>query len=128
MGIVDITNPKAREWYASKLDALIDLGVDCFKVCSDHSIDFLVHVFIHLQTDFGERIPHESVKFFDGMDPKKVHNLYSVIYNKLVFDVLEKRFGRYEAVVFARASAAGGQRYPVVSSIFVFSMIVNSHN
>ena len=32
MGIVDIINPKAREWYASKLETLIDLGVDCFKV------------------------------------------------------------------------------------------------
>ena len=41
--------------------------------------------------------------------------MYSVLYNKLVFDLLEKRFGKHEAVVFARASAAGGQRFPVVS-------------
>ena len=32
LGIVDISNPAAREWYAKKLHALIDLGVDCFKV------------------------------------------------------------------------------------------------
>lgn len=36
LGVVDITNPEARKWYAAKLEALIDLGVDCFKVCEDH--------------------------------------------------------------------------------------------
>ena len=40
--------------------------------------------------------------------------MYSVIYNELVFNVLKERFGEHEAVVFARASAAGGQRFPVV--------------
>ncbi|KAL0947518.1 hypothetical protein HGRIS_013617 [Hohenbuehelia grisea] len=32
MAFVDFTNPKACEWYQSKLQELIDLGVDCFKV------------------------------------------------------------------------------------------------
>lgn len=40
-----------------------------------------------------------------------MHNAYSVIYNEMVFDLLRKRFGEGEAVVFARASAAGGQRW-----------------
>lgn len=39
LGIVDITNPKARNWYAEKLDALIDLGIDCFKVRYSFSIN-----------------------------------------------------------------------------------------
>ncbi|TCD60214.1 hypothetical protein EIP91_010536 [Steccherinum ochraceum] len=95
LGIVDFTNPAARKWYAAKLDALIDLGVDTFK------------------TDFGERIPHAGVQFFDGSDPMRAHNTYSVIYNQLVFSVLERRFGRGEAVVFARSAHAGGQRFPV---------------
>lgn len=33
IAIVDITNPEARKWYSDKLAALLDLGVDCFKVC-----------------------------------------------------------------------------------------------
>lgn len=33
LGVVDVTNPAARKWYQDKLDALIDLGVDTFKVC-----------------------------------------------------------------------------------------------
>ncbi len=58
---------------------LLDLGVDCFK------------------TDFGERIPHIDVKYFDGSDPMRMHNAYAVLYNDVVFTLLEKRFGKHEA-------------------------------
>lgn len=40
----------------------------------------------------------------------RMHNTYAVLYNELVFGLLKKRFGDGEAVVFARSSAAGGQR------------------
>ncbi|KAG6828671.1 hypothetical protein H0H92_007086 [Tricholoma furcatifolium] len=102
LAIVDVTNPAARQWYTDKLNALLDLGVDAFKVSKEY-----------LGTDFGERIPHANVVFHDGSDPMRVHNTYSVIYNEMVFNVLKKRFGEGEAVVFARSSAAGGQRFPV---------------
>ncbi|PSR88895.1 hypothetical protein PHLCEN_2v5044 [Hermanssonia centrifuga] len=95
LGVVDITNPAARQWYADKLELLVDLGVDTFK------------------TDFGERIPHANVVFYDGSDPMRIHNTYSVLYNELVFDLLKKRFGEGEAVVFARSATVGGQRFPV---------------
>jgi hypothetical protein len=32
LAVVDITNPAACDWYTAKLSALMDLGVDCFKV------------------------------------------------------------------------------------------------
>jgi alpha-glucosidase (family GH31 glycosyl hydrolase) len=47
----------------------------------------------------------------------RIHNTYSVIYNELVFDLLKKRFGVGEAVVFARSSTVGGQRFPVVNML-----------
>ena len=31
LAIVDFTNPAACEWYSKKLEALLDMGVDCFK-------------------------------------------------------------------------------------------------
>ena len=52
--------------------------------------------------------------FHDGSDPLRMHNAYAVIYNELVFRLVERRFGKGEAVVFARSAHAGGQRFPVV--------------
>ena len=92
LAIVDFTNPKACEWYQGKLEELIDMGVDCFK------------------TDFGERIPTDTV-YYDGSDPVKMHNYYTYLYNKTVYDLLERNTG--EAVLFARSATAGGQKFPV---------------
>lgn len=94
LAIVDFTNPAACEWYAKKLEALMDMGVDCFK------------------TDFGERIPTDCV-YFNGADPEKMHNFYTYMYNKTVYDVIKKKKGEKEAVLFARSATAGGQKFPV---------------
>ncbi|MFD2214934.1 alpha-xylosidase [Metabacillus endolithicus] len=94
MGVVDFTNPAACDWYCSKLKALLDMGVDCFK------------------TDFGERIP-TNVVYHDGSDPHRMHNYYAYLYNKVVFDLLEQEKGKQEAVVFARSASVGGQKFPV---------------
>lgn len=95
MAIVDFTNPEARKWYSAHLRRLIDMGVDTLK------------------TDFGERIPTAGVVYHDGSDPVKMHNLYSVLYNECVFDLLREARGEGEAVLFARSSHASGQRFPV---------------
>ncbi|WP_199614199.1 alpha-xylosidase [Paenibacillus alkalitolerans] len=94
MGLVDFTNPDAVKWYQSKLKRLMDMGVDCFK------------------TDFGERIPTDVV-YYDGSDPMKMHNYYTQLYNKAVFEVLEQHRGKNEAMLFARSATAGGQQFPV---------------
>ncbi|MEU4745620.1 alpha-xylosidase, partial [Actinosynnema sp. NPDC023658] len=94
MALVDFTNPAARAWYSAKLDALLAQGVDCFK------------------TDFGERVPTDVV-YHDGSDPERMHNLYTHLYNRTVFEVLRKRRGDGDAVVFARSATAGSQQFPV---------------
>jgi alpha-D-xyloside xylohydrolase len=94
MGIVDFTNPSARTWFQGHLRRLVATGVDAFK------------------SDFGERIPLD-VAYFDGSDPVKMHNHYSILYNEAVFDLLEEERGKGEALVFARSSHASGQRLPV---------------
>ena len=95
MAIVDFTNPAACKWFQDKLEVLLDMGVDCFK------------------TDFGERIPTENVAYFDGSDPVRMHNLYTYLYNKCVFDLLERKRGKGQAVLFARSATVGGQKFPV---------------
>ncbi|WP_372629253.1 alpha-xylosidase [Cohnella sp.] len=94
MGIVDFTNPAACRWFKDKLGALLDMGVDGFK------------------TDFGERIPTDVV-YYDGSDPQQMHNYYTQLYNQTVFELLEEKRGKGEAVLFARSATAGGQRFPV---------------
>ena len=95
MAILDVTNPAAREWYCSCLRRLLDMGIDCFK------------------TDFGERIPVRDIAYFDGSDPLHMHNYYTFLYNKMVFDLLKDVRGEGEAILFARSATAGGQQFPV---------------
>ena len=95
MAIVDFTNPEATKWYQDKLKHLVAQGVDCFK------------------TDFGERIPTEGVKYYDGSDPELMHNYYTYLYNKAVYDVLVETKGADEAILFARSATVGGQQFPV---------------
>ena len=94
LAIVDFTNPAARDWYVGKLNGLMDMGVDCFK------------------TDFGERIPTDCV-YYDGSDPKKMHNYYAYLYNETVFNAVKAKKGDGEGFVFARSATAGGQKFPV---------------
>lgn len=94
MAIVDFTNPEAVKWYQSKLAALVDMGVDSFK------------------TDFGERIPTD-VTYYSGANPFKMHNFYSYLFNKVVYELLESKKGKGEAFLFARSGTAGSQKFPV---------------
>lgn len=94
MALVDFTNPEARKWFASKLMALVDMGVAAFK------------------TDFGERIPTE-VKWHDESNQERMHNYYSYLYNQTVFELLQKVQGEGQAVVFARSATCGSQKFPL---------------
>jgi len=94
MAMVDFTNPAAREWFAGKVRTLLDSGVDAIK------------------TDFGERVPIDVV-WHDGSDPVLMHNYYTFLYNKTVFDEVVRARGEGEAVLFARSATVGGQQFPV---------------
>lgn len=94
MALVDFTNPDACAWFQARLEELLDAGVDALK------------------TDFGERIPTDVV-YHDGSDPVGMHNFYTQLYNHCVFELLERKRGVGEAVLFARSATVGGQKFPV---------------
>ena len=95
MAIIDVTNPAARDWYCSHLRRILEMGVDCLK------------------TDFGERIPVRDIAWHDGSSPLHMHNYFTFLYNKMVFDLLKEVRGEGEAILFARSATAGCQQFPV---------------
>ena len=95
MALVDFTNPDACKWFSKQIEKLLDMGVDAIK------------------TDFGERIPTEGVVYYDGSDPRRMRNYYTYLYNKCVFEAIEAKRGKGQAMLFARSATAGGQQFPV---------------
>lgn len=92
LAAVDFTNPAAEAWYLNKLDDLLDMGVAVFK------------------TDFGEQAPIDAL-YHDGRSGLEMHNLYPLLYNRAVFNLTKKKFGR--GLTWGRSAYAGSQRYPV---------------
>lgn len=94
MGLVDFTNPAAREWFKDKVKALLNQGADAIK------------------TDFGERIPRDVV-WYDGSPKLSMHNWYTQLYNQAVFEAIEETYGKGNACLYARSATVGGQQQPV---------------
>ena len=90
--IIDFSNPKAVEWYQSKIAGLLDLGVSAIKV------------------DFGEAGPMNAI-YHSGRTGFHEHNLYPLRYNKALADITFQR--NKENIIWARSAWAGSQRYPM---------------
>ena len=88
---IDFSNPDARKWYGEKIAKLIELGAGAIK------------------TDFGEGIAEDAI--YQNIDGKHFHNLYSLVYNHVVFHYTKSVSG--ENLVWARSGTAGSQRYPI---------------
>jgi alpha-D-xyloside xylohydrolase len=91
----DFTNPEVVRWYQRKHEALMDLGVDVFK------------------TDFGEQVPEDARSPYSGMGGVELHNLYTVLYNRAVFETTRQRSATGQGLVWARSGSIGSQQYPV---------------
>ncbi len=91
-GIVDLTNPEAREWFKDLHRSNLKMGVKVYK------------------TDFGEGIPVDS-HGDSGITGRLLHNLYPILYNEAVYEVIQEE--QSEGMVWARSGWAGSQRYPV---------------
>jgi alpha-D-xyloside xylohydrolase len=92
-GIIDFTHPDAYAWFRDQHKQLFDIGVSVMK------------------TDYGEAVP-EDVVAFNGDNGKRLHNVYTHLYNQCVYEATEM-YSQDEPMVWGRAAWAGGQRFPV---------------
>jgi alpha-D-xyloside xylohydrolase len=92
VGVIDFTNPEANRVYGDALRRLFRLGAKAIK------------------TDFGEFAPLDGV-YHDGTPGHRMHNLYPLLYNRLVWRLTKEETG--DGIVWARSAWAGNQRYPV---------------
>ncbi|MGB7294764.1 MAG: TIM-barrel domain-containing protein [Candidatus Aminicenantales bacterium] len=93
--IIDLTHPEASAWFKDLHRPLLRQGVDSFK------------------TDFGEDIPVDAL-FANGKTGSEMHNVYPLLYNRAVFEVIQEE--RDRGMVWARSAFAGSQRFPLVWS------------
>lgn len=92
--LLDVTNPKAVEWWMGKRAYLLDdLGVDGFK------------------TDGGEHIWGKDLSFFNGMSGDEVWNLYPNLYVGAYHNFVNRKRND-QGVTFSRAGFTGAQAYP----------------
>jgi alpha-D-xyloside xylohydrolase len=91
--VVDFTNPAAVAWWQHKHRQLLAMGVAAFK------------------TDFGEWAPADG-RYHDDTPGNEAHNLYPLLYNRAVFEMVDTLSGG-QGLVWSRAATAGSQRYPV---------------
>jgi alpha-glucosidase (family GH31 glycosyl hydrolase) len=86
-GMMDFTNPDAVAWYQAQMQLALDDGWDGWMY------------------DFAEYVPMDAV-FANGMSGMEGHNLYPLLYQKAVHDLMEtQRQGDY--LVFVRSGYAG---------------------
>jgi len=91
VGYLDFTNPDAARWYQRQIERLLRQGAAVIK------------------TDFGEDIDPEAK--YHGMSAGELHNLYALLYQKAAWEITAQTTG--EPIIWARATWAGCQRYPV---------------
>jgi alpha-glucosidase (family GH31 glycosyl hydrolase) len=86
-GMMDFTNPDAVAWYQAQMQLALDDGWDGWMY------------------DFAEYVPMDAV-FSNGMTGMEGHNLYPLLYQKAVHDLMEaKKQGDY--LIFVRSGYAG---------------------
>ncbi len=92
-GIIDFTNPAAYAFWKECHKEMCDLGVDMIKA------------------DFGEQVEYDDMIAFNGETGHALHNVYSLLYNRCVYEAAEK-YAPNGPFLFSRSAWTGSQRYP----------------
>lgn len=91
-GLVDFTHPDAYAFWRDAHKDLFDIGVDMIKA------------------DFGEQVEDDNMIAYNGESGNALHNVYSHLYNRCVFEAAEK-YSKFGPFLFSRSSWIGCQRF-----------------
>lgn len=94
-GVVDFTNPEAYQWFKDEVvkKYSLDIGIDGWMA------------------DFGEYLPTDDIKLFNGNSPMIEHNHWPVLWAKCNYEALEETGKLGQVVYFMRAGGTGSQKY-----------------
>ncbi|MBZ2161112.1 glycoside hydrolase family 31 protein [Alteromonas stellipolaris] len=92
-GILDFTHPDAYEFWKESHKPLFELGVDMIKA------------------DFGEQLEDDNMLSYSGDSGDRLHNVYSMLYNRCVYEAAEK-YCKTGPFLFSRSAWTGSQRFP----------------
>ncbi len=95
-GMLDLTNPEAREWFKGLMKEQMELGVSGWMA------------------DYGEYLPTD-VRLDSGTDPLSYHNRYPVEWAELSREAIREAGKSGEAMFFSRS---GFTRSPSKSTLF----------
>ncbi len=92
-GLIDIFDPKARNWFWNIYEGLAEMGVDGWW------------------GDLGEPEVHPEALLHSIGTADEVHNIYGHYWAKLIHDGYAENFPRQRPFILMRAGAAGSQRF-----------------
>ena len=94
--LLDLSHPEAQDWLWSKQKANVKLGLDAFWV------------------DLTEPdIPVKNGEYYIGSQ-KKVHNIYSLLFAKILWEGFQKDFPNRRILNITRAGTAGIHRFGAI--------------
>ncbi len=91
VGMIDFSNPAARDWWREKLKDLLRAGAAVLK------------------PDYGDRVPEDAL-FSTGQTGRELHNLYLFWFTETCYQAAREVHGY--GLVWRRAGYIGSQRYP----------------
>ncbi len=94
-GVVDLTNPDAYKWFKDEviIKHTINIGIDGWMA------------------DFGEYLPTDDIKLFNGESPLIEHNNWPVRWAQCNYDAVSDTNGWGKLIYFMRAGGIGSQKY-----------------
>ncbi|MBP3299578.1 MAG: DUF4968 domain-containing protein [Muribaculaceae bacterium] len=95
-GMIDVSNPRTRDWYWSRYKALTQDGIAGWW------------------GDLGEPEVHPAtIRHANGLTAEQYHNVYGNEWSRIIYDGFKKEFPNERLMLLMRGGTAGLQRYNV---------------